>query len=456
MTWTNGRRLATISATNDHAALSFTYDSDGLRLKKIVGTGSSEVEHRYTWQGSKLIAEQYGTTTLEFFYDESGAPYALLVRDTSTATPTETWYYYVTNLQGDVMQILDASGNTVATYTYNAWGEVLNLTNNTSANIGDLNPIRYRGYYYDTETGFYYLKSRYYDPKICRFINLDGLASTGQGFLGANMFVYCLNEPSNTRDDKGDRPSFDVLLSDSGQQTDAGKAFIRQIEVRMENANRLASLPAVGGVGLSGAAGFGLMYTGSVAFVSDKNGNYGIALTPGFGGGFGKSIGVSLYTSKDVNHFVNLDLRDRIRTDAILGISFKSDNGRPFITPLGELLVRRIPPKLKRELLVDSDLLCCYVSYMNKNEFGKDWFPFTYLYKQSDYIDYFTRLNSKKYFNKIKKVFDVDSADEFKEKVLSTHDTLLFSRGVRFGNAWGDCVEPVESYIDLDKICNER
>ena len=306
VTWTNGRRLTTISATNDHAALSFTYDSDGLRLKKIVGTGSSEVEHRYTWQGSKLIAEQYGTTTLEFFYDESGAPYALLVRDTSTATPTETWYYYVTNLQGDVMQILDASGNTVATYTYNAWGEVLNLTNNTSANIGDLNPIRYRGYYYDTETGFYYLKSRYYDPKICRFINLDGLASTGQGFLGANMFVYCLNEPSNTRDDKGDRPSFDVLLSDSGQQTDAGKAFIRQIEVRMENANRLASLPAVGGVGLSGAAGFGLMYTGSVAFVSDKNGNYGIALTPGFGGGFGKSIGVSLYTSKDVNTIFEL------------------------------------------------------------------------------------------------------------------------------------------------------
>ena len=123
MTWTNGRRLATISATNDHAALGFTYDSDGLRLTKTVGT---EV-HKYTWQGSKLISEQYGTTTLEFFYDESGVPYALLVRDTASATPTEAWYYYVNNLQGDVMQILDASGNTVASYTYNAWGKILNL-----------------------------------------------------------------------------------------------------------------------------------------------------------------------------------------------------------------------------------------------------------------------------------------------------------------------------------------
>ena len=208
MTWTNGRRLATISATNDHAALSFTYDSDGLRLTKTAGT---EV-HKYTWQGSKLISEQYGTTTLEFFYDESGAPYALLVRDTASATPTEALYYYVTNLQGDVMQILDAGGNTVASYTYNAWGKILNLNNSTSASIGDLNPIRYREYYYDTETGLYYLKSRYYDPEICRFVNADGLASTGQGFLGANMFAYCLNNPVNLSDQYGSIPvSFELF-----------------------------------------------------------------------------------------------------------------------------------------------------------------------------------------------------------------------------------------------------
>lgn len=162
------------------------------------------------------------------------------------------------------------------------------------------------------------------------------------------------------------------------------------------------------------------------------------------------------YTSKVTKHFVDLDVRGRIRTDDILGISFKADNGNSLITPLGELLVRRVPPKLKEELLVDADLLCCYVSYMNKDKFGKDWFPFTYIYKKSDSIDYFTRLTSKKYFEKIKEVFDVDSLYEFKEKVVSTHGTDLFTRKVRFGNAWGDCVEPIEEYIDLSKICRER
>lgn len=163
------------------------------------------------------------------------------------------------------------------------------------------------------------------------------------------------------------------------------------------------------------------------------------------------------FTSKDTKYFVDLDVRGRIHTDDILGFSFKADNGNSFITPLGELLIRRIPPRLKGELLVDADLLCCYVSYMNKDKFGrKEWFPFTYIYKQSDSIDYFTRLTSKKYFNKIKEVFDVDSADEFKEKVVSTHDTYLGSRGVRFSNARGRRVELIEVYIDLSKLCSER
>lgn len=163
------------------------------------------------------------------------------------------------------------------------------------------------------------------------------------------------------------------------------------------------------------------------------------------------------FTSKDAKYFVDLDVRGRIHTNDILGFSFKADNGNSFITPLGELLVRRVPPRLKGELLVDADLLCCYVSYMNKDKFGrKEWFPFTHLYKQKESIDYFTKLNSKKYFNKIKEVFDVDSADEFKEKVALTHDTLLGRRQVRFSNAWGDCVEPIEEYIDLSKLCSER
>ena len=199
MSWAHGRQLVSISATNDHAALSFSYDNSGLRLTKTVGTGANAVEHRYTWQGSKLIAEAFEDTELEFFYDESGAPYALLVRDTSTATPTESWYYYVTNLQGDVVMLLDASGNIAAEYSYNAWGEILS----SAGTMADVNPIRYRGYYYDAETGLYYLQSRYYDPEIGRFINADILASTGQGILGCNMFAYCTNNPVSYSDPTG-------------------------------------------------------------------------------------------------------------------------------------------------------------------------------------------------------------------------------------------------------------
>ena len=203
MTWVNGKRLASISATNSHSALAFTYDVDSLRLTKTVGTGSSAVEHKYTWQGGKLIAEYDGTNTLEFFYDESGAPYAFSCNGTI--------YYYVTNLQGDVVKIVNASGTSQAEYSYNAWGQVISATGTLAA----VNPIRYRGYYYDSETGFYYLKSRYYDPEVCRFINADGIISTVQGFLGCNMFAYCLNNPVNMSDAGGcdARPETDFLYT---------------------------------------------------------------------------------------------------------------------------------------------------------------------------------------------------------------------------------------------------
>ena len=111
-------------------------------------------------------------------------------------------YYYVCNAQGDVVKILTSSGATAAWYEYDAWGNVVSVGGNAS--IANLNPIRYRGYYYDAETGFYYLNSRYYDPEICRFVNADGYVSTGQGLLGNNMFAYCLSDPINHIDPDGE------------------------------------------------------------------------------------------------------------------------------------------------------------------------------------------------------------------------------------------------------------
>lgn len=142
------------------------------------------VEHKYIWQGTKLVSEHYDGKTLEFFYDESGKPYAMSYKAGEAASPV--MYYYITNLQGDVISLVDAEGFSVAEYPYNAWG----LPMGTTGAMAEINPLRYCGYYYDTDSGWYYLQSRYYDPVVCRFINSDTVANTGQGVVGCNMFAY--------------------------------------------------------------------------------------------------------------------------------------------------------------------------------------------------------------------------------------------------------------------------
>ena len=110
-----------------------------------------------------------------------------------------TTYYYITNLQGDVVEMVDAGGNTVASYTYSPYGKVLT----SEGALAETNPLRYRGYYYDSESGLYYLQSRYYDPNTGRFINADSYASTGQGILGFNTYAYCKNNPIKHTDHLG-------------------------------------------------------------------------------------------------------------------------------------------------------------------------------------------------------------------------------------------------------------
>ena len=99
------------------------------------------------------------------------------------------------------MRIVDATGSVVANYSYDAWGKVTNSGNI----VGLYNPIRYRGYYYDTDTGFYYLQSRYYDPTIKRFISADDASLLGANgdFTSLNLYAYCGNNPVARSDDGG-------------------------------------------------------------------------------------------------------------------------------------------------------------------------------------------------------------------------------------------------------------
>ncbi len=190
MEWESGRRLK--KATASGKSVSYTYDTTGLRTSKTY----NGTKYSYAYAGDKLIWQGWGNEELYFFYNASGEP--LEFWHYTNGTKTKTGYYY-TNLQGDVVRIEDYSGNVLASYSYDPWGKLLS----SSGTYATKNPLRYRGYYYDTETGFYYLQSRYYDPTVSRFINADSYASTGQGFLGYNMFAYCLNDPVSYSDPSG-------------------------------------------------------------------------------------------------------------------------------------------------------------------------------------------------------------------------------------------------------------
>ena len=168
-------------------------------------TGTQTVTHEYLTLNGKVARETIKTNNsltavLDFVYDESGKPFALKYSTNGTSFQT---YYYVLNLQGDVVKLIHYipgfEYESVATYEYDAWGNIVS----SSGRLAEINPLRYRGYYYDSETGFYYLQSRYYDPANRRFINADGLISFDCGFSGLNMYSYCGNCPVACSDPNG-------------------------------------------------------------------------------------------------------------------------------------------------------------------------------------------------------------------------------------------------------------
>ena len=198
-TWTQGRRLATakVGSTN----ISYTYDMAGVRSSKTVGS----TKYDFTTLSGLVTRQTGGGKTIDFVYDENNQPLAMKYNN--------TLYYYVLNAQGDVIALADQNGNLIAKYSYDPWGKLLSVTPNGWLDeqnayyleVAEANPLRYRGYYYDAETGFYYLQSRYYDPEIGRFINADSYASTdATGLLSTNMFAYCENDPVNRSDPSGE------------------------------------------------------------------------------------------------------------------------------------------------------------------------------------------------------------------------------------------------------------
>lgn len=144
-----------------------------------------------------IVSENRNGNIIQYYYNEAGSVIGLRYNGND--------YFFRRNLQGDIISILNTAGQTVVSYEYDPWGNILSTSGSMAATLGADNPFRYRGYYYDNESGFYYLQSRYYDPATGRFLNADDTAYIGASgtILGYSLFAYCENNPVSYMDSTG-------------------------------------------------------------------------------------------------------------------------------------------------------------------------------------------------------------------------------------------------------------
>ena len=183
-TWTQGRKLASVQ---NGKSIQYFYDHTGNRTRKVV----DGVTTQFRYAGDLLVSERTGSEkNLWYRYDSAG--------NVISVTYDSVFYTYVRNVQNDVIAMIDSKGNEVVRYTYDSWGRVMSITGSMRDSLGERNPFRYRGYYYDTETGLYYLKNRYYDSEIRRFIAADDtgiVAVSPQLLREKNLYLYCDDNP---------------------------------------------------------------------------------------------------------------------------------------------------------------------------------------------------------------------------------------------------------------------
>lgn len=129
-------------------SITYKYNIQGYRTSKIV----NGVDHTYVLDGDKVC--RFVNDVISYTYVVDGTLISMKLNGNE--------YFYITNLQGDIIELVDILGNTVATYNYDAWGNIIYQTDN---DIAKKNPYRYRGYRYDEETSLYYCNSRYYNPE---------------------------------------------------------------------------------------------------------------------------------------------------------------------------------------------------------------------------------------------------------------------------------------------------
>ena len=209
LTWSLNNRLSSYKKNENSAPVIYEYNALGQRIKKIyTNSDNQRVQEEYIYtddlltniiillldENDEIISTNYNNR-IDFIYDENTMIGFI---------HNENVYYYVRDVLGNIKFILDSSYNIVCKYEYDAWGnhKVYQYTNgvytvnNQISFIGNINPIRYKGYYYDVETKLFYCNSRYYSPELCRFISPDDVEYLDpESVNGLNLYCYCMNNP---------------------------------------------------------------------------------------------------------------------------------------------------------------------------------------------------------------------------------------------------------------------
>ena len=223
ITFTEGK--ITSLSQNNQDKIRYTYDATGRRIKKEIynNTTSTYDVINYIYLENTLLKEVHSDKEIIYIFDDTG-----VIGFTVKTNTTEEKYYYIKNLQQDVLKIVDENLNEVISYIYDAYGNIINIEEVESNTIGKLNPYRYRGYYYDNETSLYWLSSRYYSPELCRFISPDDVKYLDpESVNGLNLYCYCYNDPINYYDPSGHF----VITATIGLSTAAYYAIIALLAV---------------------------------------------------------------------------------------------------------------------------------------------------------------------------------------------------------------------------------
>ncbi|GAA6277409.1 hypothetical protein F170042I7_35950 [Blautia caecimuris] len=273
--WIMGRKLAGV---NNGKNIQYFYDHTGSRTKKVVDGTATE----YRMAGELLVSEITNGQTFWYTYDSNANLVSIIIGGKN--------YFYVRNLQNDIIALIDEDGNTVVNYTYDSWGKILSITGSLKDTVGQQNPFRYRGYYYDKETGMYYLKNRYYDPELRRFICADKYLISANSVL-TNLYAYCGNSPTTSYDPDG--KFFKKAFGFVKKVWNATKKAVKKVCSVVKRTYRKATkaLGKVFGVQLGTSNGFrykaGISGVGSVAY----------SHSTGFSGGYNPSAVVTFYSN---------------------------------------------------------------------------------------------------------------------------------------------------------------